>query len=48
MNELSSTNGSAWALSQANAVRLGKLEGMMETMQRMQIQSMQQQKEQQK
>lgn len=42
VNSLTSTNGSAWALSQSNAIRLGKLEGMIETMQKLQIQQMQQ------
>lgn len=42
VNALTNTNGSAWALSQSNAIRLGKLEGMIETMQRLQIQQMQQ------
>lgn len=42
LNALTNTNGSAWALSQSNAVRLGKVEGMLEAMQRMQFQQMQQ------
>lgn len=41
VNALTNTNGSAWALSQSNAIRLGKLEGMIETMQRLQIQQIQ-------
>lgn len=44
INALTSTNGSAWALSQSNAVRLGKVEGMLEAMQRMQFQQMQKEK----